>query len=471
MAVIVLPDDRRAQLIGQGIGELVGTFVGQRLRDDQWRRMAQGVTEIQKDPNIEPGNQNVEILNRYGLQGLALTKALAAQQLAGINIKEKQAQTELAQQRAALAGGQLQLLPLTAAQREAQLKNVQSETAAREAKLPGELAEQGATLALRGAETTRAQAGASSEALTAQQKQQDLDRDRMLAQMFANARTPEGAQQLESIQEQLGYSPEQMNALRMQYAVGGAKGVAKQVEATTTAKTRAEIQAAKPLTLPEVEISRAGGVVQKAATMGQVMDTIEQAPGAIGGPVAAIKSYLQRTTSLFQDDPEFAKRVTANEQLVADSVASGAGFVGKARIDLAHGTLPSIVQGKMRQVMELNTILHGEIANQETRRMAFRDQYTTAPIDHSIEQLKKQFDRTDSLWWTRGGKQVFFKGQQVNPNTLKPIEGGAKEFPENYRVTIGGQPYTGALINTNARQLGMTPEGLLAAMKEQAGGQ
>jgi hypothetical protein len=136
------------------------------------------------------------------------------------------------------------------------------------------------------------------------------------------------------------------------------------------------------------------------------------------------------------------------------------------------------VQGKARQIIELNTILQGELANLQNRRLAFGNRYETAPIDSAIKDVQKQYDRTDSLWWTRDRDPVtkakekpklFYGGKEVDPSTLQEVKGGATEFSADKSVQIGDKSYDGAQVNQYARKNGMTPEAALEYLKKKAG--
>jgi hypothetical protein len=90
-------------------------------------------------------------------------------------------------------------------------------------------------------------------------------------------------------------------------------------------------------------------------------------------------------------------------------------------------------------------------------------------MDHAIDELRKQAEVTDSFWWTGDKKaRFFFKGKEVNGETLQPVKDGAKEFGAGEKVTIGTQDFSGDKVNAYARRKGLTPEAAVEALKKVA---
>src|SRR5216684_8880308 len=114
MSVIYLPEDKRWSLVGSGIGELVGTYVAQQLKQRDDVRVAQGLQGMMSNPEVKPQDQPLEAIKQYGVKGFALYNALVKQQGQQVLNKERTAQTELAGKRGAQIDQQMGIQQQTA---------------------------------------------------------------------------------------------------------------------------------------------------------------------------------------------------------------------------------------------------------------------------------------------------------------------------------------------------------------------
>jgi hypothetical protein len=462
MSVVYLPEDKRWTMVGEGLGSLVGAFVSRKLNDSNNQRVMKGIHDIEADDSIIPQDKPYLIGQRYGDHGLAMRQAILKQAQSGIATAHTQAETDLARSRnvqvqqqtqtqAQMAPLQQQELQGKVAAQPLQRENLAGEITARGMKTPLEAH----NLELTGQKT-------------AQELQDEQGRRDALARTLATNKPPEGM------------DPAQWYAIQLEGALGGPKAAASGIAATTKAQTAAEevgpretarIAAqdkAKAGTKPleNVDRQQVANAASLTEDMGTVLKSIENDPKAQGGISGYFKQLL--TSHGYGTDPAFTALVAAAHQQVQTSATSGSGFTGKTRVDLAKDVSPTVIKDKIQQIMDVNQYIHNQTARMESIRAEYAKdpQRNLEAIDSSIAGLKKITDTTDTLWYTKDGKAIFYKGQQINPKTFEPVKGGSKELSGEQSVDVGnGNTAKGQQLNDFARMFGVTPEQAVAVTK------
>jgi hypothetical protein len=459
MSVVYLPEDKRWSMIGEGLGSLVGAYVSRKLIDSDNKRVYQGIHDVNSDESIKPEDKPYRVGELFGAKGLALQQALLKQQQAGITTAHTQAETDLARSRNVQVQQQTQ-------------SQAQTDPLKRQ-ELQGRVNAQPAQIAHTEAETQRAKAGTVEAGMQAQKTAQELadeqGRRDALARTLATTKPPEGI------------DPAQWYSIQLEGALGGPKAAASGIGAVAKAntaaaeigpKTEARIGAenkvkagTKPL--ENVDRQTVAGAAQLAEDMGPVLTSIENDPNARGGVSGYFKQLL--TSHGYGTDPAFTSLVAAAHQQVQTSATSGSGFTGKTRTDLAKDVSPTVIKDKIQQIMDVNQLVH----NQTARLESIRQEYAKDPqrnldaIDNAISKLKERTAATDTLWYTKDGKAIFYKGRQVNPQSFVPVKNGAKEFAGEGSVDVGnGNTAKGQDLNDYARQYGVTPDQAVAVTKE-----
>lgn len=469
MSVVYLPEDKRWSLIGEGVGSLVGAFVSRKLIDSDNKRVAQQVQDINADDTISSQDKPYRISEVAGTKGLAMQQALLKMQQQGIVTQKDIAQTQEAKARAdqirQTTQTQAQTAPLQqqklqgeVAAQPLQRANIASEISARETKTPLEAQ----NLQLTGQKT--------AEELQQQQSQRDA-----LARVLATTKPPEGI------------DPTQWYSAQLQGLLGGPSAAARGLEATTRAKATADEATAQAgpraearmaaeqkakqgtVALPTQTVQTAAGAARTATGLSTVLDSVERDPKSVGGATGYVKAWLNEH-GYASSDPMFTQQLAASQQLVAAAAQSGSGFGGKWRVDLAKTISPTVVKGKVYSVLEAGQIAHDQLAYLQNLKQNYSSgQYNTQGLDASIDQMQKVADRTDSLWWTKDGKTIFYGGKQVDKETLQPVKGGASELTADAK--IGNTTFVAKDVNDAARAKGLTPQQVLAALQAKLGGE
>jgi len=459
MSVVYLPEDKRWSLVGEGIGSLVGTFVGQKLKERDDQRVMQLVHQINSDDTIKSEDKPYRIGEIAGTKGLALQQGLLKLQQSGIVTQKDVAQTQEAQARTS--------------QITQQTRQQAADAPLKQKILEGDVAAQPGKQALTAAQTEHAQAGTVKEGVEAQKTAQELQdwqaqRD-ALARTLAAQKPPEGI------------DPAQWYSIQLEGALGGPKaaasGIAKasaanaaaaQVGPKAESRAKAEQKAKEgTVALPEATSTAAAGSAKMAVGLGSVLDAVEHDPKSTGGITAYVKGWATEHGYAL-GDPLFTQQLAASQQLVASSAQTGTSFGGKWKVDLAKTISPTVVKGKVYQIQEADQVSTDALAYWENKKLNYAGQYNTKQIDDTIAQLTKIKEQADTLWWTKDGKAIFYKGKQVNSETLQPIKDGARELTSDTK--IGNTTFVAKDINDAARAKGLTPQQVIEALRAKMGG-
>lgn len=446
MPVIQLPRDDRFGLLGNALGGLIGKVAdayGQ-------QQVNQDIAQTLQDPNLSDSGKWSKILKEHGQHGMeALTKYLKAQELQAQLTKQQTlqpfvqpmaaAQLKKEQAGADIAAAQASNAPLKSTTEVGMLQDerakVQAETD--RLKLENQLTKNYMDVyKVTSAEGPAAGRAAFEKRLRAVP---GMSEDAIQQGLLSYDITP----------------PTPKNPFAPQEA-----GV-KAAQSVQTGYRQSAIRADQPKDLPVEERKEAASLAAQAQSLEHVMDAIEQG-GSTGGPSAAFSTFLAQH-GMGTPDPNTLNQLTGGERLLADFVQTGSGFGGEYRVRLGREVLPSVLKGKLFNVMQAGAIAHEALEREQSKLRDFTKGTRTESIQANIDRYQKLIDRTSaSLWWTKEGT-VFWKGKQVDPDTMQPVKGGASEFDAKQSFDLGGgYNATGAQINIAARAAGMTPQQFLA---------
>lgn len=471
MSVIYLPEDKRAQVIGQGLGSLIGVFAAQKLQEGFDRDTMRQVYEVQNDGNIPGPQKPLAILDRAGPRGVKMYNDLAKNSLA-MALTQQKINTEAT-------------LP---ALHEAQTKSSLANAFATAQKLPGQLQETQARIGEIGASTQEKQAlTGKAQADTAYKQAEtgqlpDLAASRQATTAKTRAETEkliresnalaEGSTTItpEALKQQYpSLTPEQLNAVMAAKSTGDMKKVNEAISRFVSANTRAS-EGELPTDVRQAAVKAA----PLLDNLKKVLNDTTTNPNTSGGPLVYAQAWLAKH-GIGNPDPQMLQQLTSGEQLLAEFIQSKGGFGGQYLVNVGREVLPNLMKGKMFQVLESGTLANSTYAGLKANYDALPERLKNSPqasaLTNQIKAAEEVAKDVDTLWWTKDGRTIFYHGKQVNPDTFQPIKGGAEELSSEQVFPLGGGvTMTGMDLNQTARKMGITPQQALAGLKAKYGG-
>jgi len=484
MAVIYLPEDKRAQILGQGLGALAGNIVS------AWqdRQVNAGVQQIMQDQSIAQDQKIPTITAKYGKSGFdailnQLKAKLITQQIAGAQgtqaltqaqttgVIDKNALTEatMPEQIAAaklknqqtlagigLAGAETDRTKVQVPYIEAQTKGVGATTAETEARTETEKMRPG----LVGAQSAKTGAEADQERIRTQLMDAQLDLYKSLS-----------AGDEQSFQDRLSQigitDATEQNRVRDALRTGGMEGYQKEVDKISSehqqgkqAEKQAQIQRDRPIDLDSNNLNFTSNSAANAQASDRFLQAFLKEPATGLATGASIKAWMEGH-GFSSGDPTFLNMYESQQQQIQKTATSGGGFFAQGRVALAHDVTANMSKSPLSNLIALDAVADQHIAELKNRLSGINTNKPRAPFDDALEKWQKVKDVTGTLqsYIDGGGKSVvIFQGNQVDPTNLKVLLPGNKFVP----LKPGGDGNYGAQIIEAAKMYHMRPEEYIA---------
>lgn len=478
MPVIQLPKDTRFGDLGAGLGNLIGSAVTA-LKD---REAQQGVAQIMEDSSISDADKGVQALKKFGDKGYSFYQQFVKSRVLDAQLKEtladvglKQVKTalegaklpvagKLAEGAVALQGAQTQATAAEAPLREAQAARLNALTGPEVAQTTAQTAQTQATTATEEALRTPRVAGALA---TATQGAEKTDEERMRNAATAQALLQEGipvpptvGRSVEAGAEQppLAKPPDggttgRLDPILKSYETILPPDQLAQVRATYDANARsrdpkqrakaldAAVDQANTLAAAQRKVEKPGAlpadaakVARSSAEYGTSMETfvneLARDPAKVGLlSGTALKAYLERY-GVSPGDESLSKMFETQKQLIADQAKSGSVFMSAQTIKLAKDISPSVNRSPLSNLIAADAVADRQLASISTEL----DRFGKTAIDTTgLERAKGYWERIKKITGSiqshvvtdENGRNertvMYFLGNQVNPNSMKPL--------------------------------------------------
>lgn len=479
MPTINLPQDNRWGALGQGLGNVISGA----LEVHADKQLGQQVSQVMQDDTIAPAKKPTKVLEQFGRKGLDIYDDLLKGQQQSAVITHLLAQTAATDLQNKITGAkagvaqpmaeaELQSVVAGNALKGAQTAGVQQGTTEANALMPGKLEAQSAAINQTQTVTTNAQAqtpgikaASTLEGVKVEQAQQQLDRTK---QMLKEG----GSGSLDNILTSVGIDPNSADGKVAKNAYMMAPDITKASEGFMKViqdRTKRDDKANTPVSLQGDERKFAGESSQLAESLGRYVDVLTKNPQETG-LLASAKGFMVKH-GLMEGDPALVDLMENQLQIVASHATAGGGFFSPGRVTLSQSVTPSVNRSVVANIIAADTIVDREIAKTQSQIDALAPNVINKPLKDNLAKLQKIKETTGSFQAYEAGPEgskkpvTFFKGDQVDPQTFKPLLKGSETFKFK-----GENWVKGADVLQAAKKWSMTPQDYLAALKSKYGG-